>query len=74
MSKPNLTEIEEKLKKGESFSLTDKQYTKKTGIPLPKEKNYLLNRSALAKLCKTLGYRIELQKKQVTFVKEEKKQ
>lgn len=71
MSRPNLSEIEIKLKEGKSFTLTDAQYTKKAGIPLPKEKNYLLKRSALAKLCKKLGYTIKLQEKQVTFIKEE---
>ena len=51
MSKPNLAEIEKMLKEGKQFSLTDAQYTKKAGRPLPKGKSYLVNRSALAKLC-----------------------
>lgn len=72
MSKPNLTEIEKRLKEGKTFSLTDAQYTKSTGIPLPKNKRYLLNSSALAKLCQKLGCKIELQEKRVTFTKEGK--
>lgn len=71
MAKPNLTEIEERLKNGEVFSLTDAQYTKKTGIALPKEKNYLIKRSALAKLCKKYGYSLSLIEKQVSFEKED---
>ncbi|MBO5933936.1 MAG: hypothetical protein J6Q94_00445 [Clostridia bacterium] len=70
MSKPNLKTIEEKLKKGEMFSLTDAQYTKKTGLALPKEKNYLLKHSALARLCKKYGYSLSLIEKQVEFKKE----
>ena len=38
MSKPNLAEIEKMLKEGKRFSLTDAQYTKKAGRPLPKGK------------------------------------
>ena len=37
MSKPNLAEIEKMLKEGKQFSLTDAQYTKKAGRPLPKK-------------------------------------
>lgn len=70
MSKPNLAEIKKMLKEGKQFSLTDAQYTKKAGRPLPKGKSYLVNRSALAKLCQVMGYRIELQEKKVTFIKE----
>ena len=71
MAKPNLTEIEERLKNGELFSLTDAQYTKKTGLALPKEKNYLIKRSALAKLCKKYGYSLSLTEKRVSFEKED---
>ena len=71
VANPKLETIEEKLKKGEVFSLTDSQYEKKTGIPLPKGKYYLLNRSALAKLCRKYGYILKLQEKKVSFVKGE---
>lgn len=71
VASPKLETIEAKLKKGEVFSLTDTQYEKRTGIPLPKGKYYLLNRSALAKLCRKYGYALKLQEKKVTFVKGE---
>ncbi len=45
--------------KGLSFQLTDSEYEKETGVSLPKEKNYLMKNSALAKLAEKRGYYIE---------------
>ena len=71
MKKPKLGIIEELLAKGKPLTLTDAQYEKKTGAPLPKEKSYLLYRSALSKLCKKYGYHIKLQEKTITLIKGE---
>lgn len=67
---PDLKKIEKILQKGKSFTLTDSQYERKSGAPLPKNKSYLLNRSAIARLGKQYGYSLTVQEKTVTFVKE----
>lgn len=64
---PDLTKLEELFSKGTPFSLTDAQYEAKTGVMLPKGKYYLLNNSALAKLCEKNGYELKLQEKTVYF-------
>lgn len=69
MARPKLEKIEEMLAKGKPITLTDAQYEKKTGIALPKEKYYLLNKSAIAKLCKKYGFKIILQEKTITLTK-----
>lgn len=70
MKKPKLAEIERRLTYGDNFSLTDSQYQKRTGLPLPKRKDYLKKKSALAKLCEKYGYSLEVQEKKVFFIKE----
>jgi len=69
-TKPKLDMLTPLFAKGESFSLTDAQYEKRTGAMLPKEKNYLLKRSALAKMCRKYGYSLKLQEKIVYLEKE----
>lgn len=66
---PKLENLDVLFSKGESFSLTDAQYEKKTGIPLPKGKSYLIKDSALAKKCKELGFTLSVQEKIVFFRK-----
>lgn len=65
--KPKLSELEFLFKNKDSFSLTEAQYEAKTGARLPKETAYLLNRSALSKLCKEKGFKLKLQEKVVYF-------
>ena len=67
---PKLENLDDLLDKGKDFSLTDAQYEKKVGIPLPKVIDYLLNRSALARKCREKGYTITVQEKTVFFKKE----
>ncbi len=64
---PDLTKLDALFSKGNPFCLTDAQYEAKTGVMLPKGKYYLLNNSALAKLCKKKGYELKLQEKTVYF-------
>ena len=68
---PNFDKLELLFEKNKSFSLTDLQYEKKAGIPLPKDKSYLVNRSALAKKCRKYGYTLKVQEKTVFFIKED---
>lgn len=67
---PKLNEIKQRLSSGESFDLTDAQYEKMTGARLPKDKNYLKKRSALANAATKEGYRLEVIEKTVRFIKE----
>lgn len=69
MSKPNLQKIEEMLKRKNYIRLTDKEYQKLTGLPLPKEKWYIINRSALAKLATDNAYEIQVIEKQMILRK-----
>ncbi|MBR5410033.1 MAG: hypothetical protein IK104_05120 [Clostridia bacterium] len=71
MAKPKLEKIEAMLSKGKPITLTDAQYERKTGASLPKGKYYLLNNSAIARLCKKYGFIIELQEKTITLKKGE---
>lgn len=56
---PNLDFLDDLFEKGADFQLTGRLYEEKTGAPLPKEKSYLLRRSALARRAKERGYLIE---------------
>lgn len=47
--KPDWKSLKNLFETGKDFELTDAQYEKKTGRPLPKDKNYIKNKSALAK-------------------------
>ena len=62
---PDLSAIIDLLKDGKPFQMTDAQYEKKTGTSLPKDKSYLKNSSALAKVCKERGYTIKVQEKTI---------
>lgn len=66
---PKMEEIEKLLKKGKDFELTDAQYEKKTGAPLPKDIYYLKNHSALAKRASEAGYEIRVIEKRVCLKK-----
>lgn len=72
MAKPNLSEIKRRLTYGDNFSLTDAQYKKRTGLALPKRKDYLESKSAVAKLAKKFGYSVKVQERIVFFIKEER--
>ena len=67
--KPNAKNLNDLFANGENFTLTDAQYEKKTGAPLPKGKYYLINNSALAKKAKENGYTIEVIEKTVILTK-----
>lgn len=67
---PKLENLNTLLEKGEDFTLTDAQYEKKTGIPLPKDKYYLKNNSALARYVSNYGYSMDVVEKKVILKKE----
>ncbi len=70
MNKPNLSSIESLLSTGKKFALTETQYHKETSATMPKSFYYLKNNSAVAKLAKRYGFKIELQEKTILFEKE----
>ena len=53
---PNLEKLEYLFEKGVDFHITAKEYEEKTGVPLPKEKNYIKSSSALARKVAEHGY------------------
>lgn len=67
--KPELKNLDHFFDKEREFSLTDAQYEKAVGIPLPKDKHYLINQSALAKKCAERGFAIEVIEKKVIIRK-----
>ena len=67
--KPNLKSLVNLFESGEDFELTDAQYEKKTGAPLPKGTYYILNKSASAKEAQKYGYELELIEKKVILKK-----
>lgn len=72
MNKPNLSSIESLLSTGNKFALTETQYHKETSATMPKNFYYLKNHSAIAKLAKRYGFKIEIQEKTILFEKEDK--
>lgn len=69
MSKIDFSELESILNSSIDFSLTEKQYEKLTGRPMPKDTGYLIQRSALARFAKSRGVRVQVREKTITFVK-----
>lgn len=70
---PKLESLDKLFKTKESFSLTDAQYEKLTGIPFPKYVRYLLEKSALSKKCREFGFEMMVQEKTVHFRRIKKK-
>ena len=63
---PNLDELEYLFEKGVDFQITAREYEEKTGVPLPKGKNYIKSSSALARKVAEHGYVIiEVQDKPI---------
>ncbi|MBR2304496.1 MAG: hypothetical protein IJ871_05105 [Ruminococcus sp.] len=69
MSRPDLTKVRKMLEAGEEFSLTEKQYLKKTGTNIPKDGYYLTHKSAVARAAQENGYSIEVQERTILFRK-----
>lgn len=69
MAKPDFSKIIPLLESNEEFSLTEKQYLKRTGRDLPKDTYYLKNRSALAKEVEKYGYSIEVKERTIILKK-----
>ncbi|MBQ4052300.1 MAG: hypothetical protein IJD09_01455 [Clostridia bacterium] len=69
MARIDFSKIIPLLESNEEFSLTEKQYLKSIGREMPKETNYLIHQSALAKEVKKYGYFIEVKERTVILKK-----
>ncbi len=69
MARPDLSKVIKMLEAGEDFSLTDKQYLKKTGLSIPKNPSYLISESAVAKEARKNGFSVTLQERTIIFKK-----
>ena len=65
MKKPKFDKLTHLFESYEDFSLTEKQYLQSTGSTLPKNQNYLINSSALSKIAKQYGFKIEIIEKTI---------
>lgn len=59
MAKLKLGAIEAMLKNGKAFELTEEQYRANTGCNFPQDPNYIVARSAIARIAKEYGYKLE---------------
>lgn len=73
MSAPKLEKIIKIMEKGKDFELTNEQYKTKTGLDIPKGKNYVEKRSAVAQRAKEHGFLIEYTPAEIKFRKNDKK-
>lgn len=55
---PKLSELNYLFEKGEEIQLSGRMYEEKTGVPLPKDKSYIIKSSALSRWVKEKGYEI----------------
>lgn len=69
MSKLNFGKLDALFQAGQEFSLTESQYQKSVGKPLPKDTYYLKTRSALANEAKKHGFQIEIKEKTICLKK-----
>lgn len=70
MPAPKLEEVIELLELGEPFSLTESQYKVKTGLNIPKNNKYVVEKSAVARKAMEYGYKLKIQERIILFEKE----
>ncbi|MDD5904610.1 MAG: hypothetical protein PUC64_06570 [Clostridium sp.] len=71
MSKIDFSQIENMLNSSSDFSLSETQYEKLTGRKMPKDNSYLIQKSALSKFAESMGLRITVQERVISFEKNE---
>lgn len=54
--KLNLDALDDLFEQGKDFKLSDKEYAKRVGYPLPQRKDYIKNRSPFAIRAKEKGF------------------
>ena len=70
MAKINFDKLIPLFETQEEFSITESQYEKKIGQPLPKNEYYLKNNSALAKKAKEFGFSLEIKERTICLKKQ----
>ncbi len=70
MAKLNFDNLAPLFESNQDFSLTESQYKKSVGKPMPKGTYYLKNTSALAREAKKHGYVIEIKEKTICLKKQ----
>ncbi|MBQ8388666.1 MAG: hypothetical protein IJX46_07055 [Clostridia bacterium] len=65
MKHPNFEKLLPLFQAQEDFSLTETQYQKSTGEPLPKDVYYLKRKSALSRVAQDYGYVIDVKEKTI---------
>ena len=65
MKHPNFEKLLPLFQAQEEFSLTETQYQKSTGAPLPKGTYYLRSQSALSKVAKKYGFIVDIKEKTI---------
>ena len=66
---PDIDKLDDLFESGADFRLTGKLYEERTGVPLPKEKSYIKNGSALSRKAAEHGYVIADVTEQPVIVK-----
>ena len=69
MPKLNFEKLTPLFEANQEFSLTESQYEKSVGKPLPRDYYYLKNKSALANKARKYGYYIEIKEKTICLKK-----
>lgn len=69
MSAPKLEKIIKIMEKGKDFELTNEEYRTETGLDIPKGKDYVEKRSAVAQRAKEHGFSIEYTPAKIKFKK-----
>ena len=67
MGKPKFDKLRKQFESGKEFSITEKEYLKKTGSTMPVGKYYIEKNSAVARKAKEYGLTVTLTEKHITF-------
>lgn len=66
---PDLDKLDDLFETGADFQLTGKLYEERTGVALPKGKNYIKNNSALSRKAAEHGFKIVDVQEEAVIVK-----
>jgi hypothetical protein len=63
--KMELNELNDLFNSGEGFELTDIEYQRRVGKPLPKDDNYIKRRSPISRKAKTNGFEVQVEERAI---------
>ena len=67
MSRPKFDKLKKQFESGKEFSITEKEYLKKTGTTMPVGKYYIEKNSAIARKAEEYGMTVTLIEKHIIF-------